>query len=103
VFCLIDETIPRTNRYTRFDPGTNLLHPSKALFLKPPSKLAAFVLHFFSALGLTENTIHPQTGVILETNNLTILNFLLKHSGPMNEKSLVQTLMCTQVRSVGYC
>jgi len=39
----------------------------------------------------------PSNGVVLEATNLTILNFLLLRLGPMNEKKLVQVLMCTQV------
>jgi UDP-N-acetylglucosamine--dolichyl-phosphate N-acetylglucosaminephosphotransferase len=73
------------------------LHPSKVLFLTPPSRLATFVLHLFSAFGLTELTLHPNTGNILEANNLTILNFFLLRLGPMNEKRLVKVLMCSQV------
>ena len=81
----------------RFDANTNLLHPSKALFLTPPSRLTTFVLHLFSAFGLTELTLHPKTGIILEASNLTILNFFLLRLGPMNEKKLVKVLMCSQV------
>jgi UDP-N-acetylglucosamine--dolichyl-phosphate N-acetylglucosaminephosphotransferase len=39
----------------------------------------------------------PTNGVVLEATNLTILNFLLLRLGPMNEKKLVQVLICTQV------
>lgn len=85
------------HRVPRFDPTTNLLHPSKALFMTPPSRLATFVLHLFSAFGLTELTLHPNTGNILEANNLTILNFFLLRLGPMNEKRLVKVLMSSQV------
>lgn len=81
----------------RFDPNTNLLHPSKALFFKPPSRLATMILRIISILGLTELTLHPKTGVILESNNLTILNFFLLRLGPMNERRLVQVLMLSQV------
>ena len=83
--------------FSRFDATTNLLHPSKALFPTPPSRLSTFVLRLFSAFGLTELTLHPNTGNILEANNLTILNFFLLHLGPMNEKRLVKVLMCSQV------
>ncbi|KAF5360795.1 hypothetical protein D9756_004777 [Leucocoprinus leucothites] len=85
------------HRVPRFDPNTNLLHPSKAIFEKPPSQLTTFVLHTFATLGLTELTVHPASGVILEATNLTILNFFLVRLGPMNEKRLVQVLMCSQV------
>lgn len=85
----------------RFDPDTNLLHPSKAkLNEKPPSKLAIFVLRIFFVLGLTDLTLDPKNGQILEATNLTILNFLLVRFGPMTEKRLVQVLMVTQVSVV---
>ncbi|KIK07992.1 hypothetical protein K443DRAFT_672877 [Laccaria amethystina LaAM-08-1] len=86
------------HRVPRFDPNTNLLHPSKTMFeLGPPSKISALVLHTLSTLGLTELTVHPNTGTILEANNLTILNFFLLKLGPMNEKSLVKVLILSQV------
>ncbi|KAI0036492.1 N-acetylglucosaminephosphotransferase [Vararia minispora EC-137] len=85
------------HRVPRFDSDTNLLYPSKALFMKPPSGLSTFVLRIFEALRLTELTTHPQTGVILEATNLTILNFLLVKLGPMNEKRLTQTLIGIQI------
>ncbi|KAJ3819503.1 UDP-N-acetylglucosamine-dolichyl [Lentinula raphanica] len=84
------------HRVPRFDAGTNLLHPSKAMFMRPPSKLAATVLRIFSVFGLVELTLHP-SGVILETTNLTILNFFLVRLGPMNEKRLVQVLICSHI------
>ena len=96
---IVYHDIPLENCFfsPRFDANTNLLHPSKALFLTPPSRLTTFVLHLFSAFGLTELTLHPKTGNILEANNLTILNFFLLRLGPMNEKRLVKVLICSQV------
>jgi UDP-N-acetylglucosamine--dolichyl-phosphate N-acetylglucosaminephosphotransferase len=86
------------HRVPRFDPDTNLLHPSKAKFSeKPASKLATLILRLFSTFGLTHLTIDPASGRILEATNLTILNFLLVRFGPMTEKRLVQVLMATQV------
>ncbi|KAG2151366.1 glycosyl transferase family 4-domain-containing protein [Suillus clintonianus] len=86
------------HRVPRFVPDTNLLHPSKTIFDKrPPTRLASLVLRVFATLGLTELTMDPTSGVVLEATNLTILNFLLLRLGPMNEKKLVQVLMCTQV------
>lgn len=86
----------------RFDADTDLLHPSKALFPTPPSRLTTFVLHLFSAFGLTELTLHPKTGNILEANNLTILNFFLLRLGPMTEKKLVKVLICSQVSILAF-
>ncbi|TFK28036.1 UDP-N-acetylglucosamine-dolichyl [Coprinopsis marcescibilis] len=84
------------HRVPRFDPETNLLHPSKAQFLKPPSKISTAILHIFAKLGLVELTRHSKDGSILEVTNLTILNFFLVHLGPMNEKRLNQVLMLSQ-------
>ncbi|KAF5338885.1 hypothetical protein D9611_008778 [Ephemerocybe angulata] len=85
------------HRVPRFDPETNLLHPSKAQFLKPPSKLSTLVLRIFSILGLVDLTTHPNNGSILETSNLTLFNVFLVRFGPMKEERLNQLLMCTQV------
>ncbi|KAJ8520858.1 hypothetical protein ONZ45_g2377 [Pleurotus djamor] len=85
------------HRVPRFDSNTNLLHPSKAMFERPPSRLSTLLLRVFAMLGLAEITPHPKSGVILETTNLTILNFLLVRLGPMTEKKLVKTLMLVQV------
>ncbi|KDR82702.1 hypothetical protein GALMADRAFT_238197 [Galerina marginata CBS 339.88] len=88
------------HRVPRFEPETNLLHPSRASeerFPKPPSRLTTFVLQVLSTLGLTEVTADPSTGVITNTTNLTILNFFLLRLGPMNEKHLVQVLIASQV------
>ncbi|PPR05359.1 hypothetical protein CVT24_007973 [Panaeolus cyanescens] len=85
------------HRVPRFDRDTNLLHPSKALFLTPPAKVTTMILHIFSTLGFVELTVHPKTGVIFETTNLTILNFFLVRFGPLKEKSLVKVLICSQV------
>jgi UDP-N-acetylglucosamine--dolichyl-phosphate N-acetylglucosaminephosphotransferase len=84
----------------RFDPATGLLHPSKTQFARPPSELTTFILRVFTALGLTDLVTHPTSGIILEANNLTILNFFLLRFGPMNEKRLVQVLIGFQVSSV---
>ncbi|KAF7314212.1 UDP-N-acetylglucosamine--dolichyl-phosphate N-acetylglucosaminephosphotransferase [Mycena kentingensis (nom. inval.)] len=85
------------HRVPRIDHDTNLLHPSHAQFLTPPSKLTILVLRVLSALGLAEVTHNPATGAITSTTNLTILNFFLVRLGPMNEKRLVQVLMLSQV------
>jgi len=85
------------HRVPRFDPNTNLLHPSKVLFEHPPSHASTLVMRALSLLGLTELTIHPNSGQILECTNLTILNVFLVRLGPMNEKRLVQVLICTQI------
>ncbi|KAF8630894.1 hypothetical protein AX17_005252 [Amanita inopinata Kibby_2008] len=85
------------HRVPRFDPETNMLHPSKTLFQTRPSYLTVLTLRTLSAFGLTELTIHPKTGAILESTNLTILNFFLVRLGPMNEKNLVKVLIWSQI------
>ncbi|KAF9267536.1 N-acetylglucosaminephosphotransferase [Marasmius fiardii PR-910] len=84
------------HRIPRFDRDTNLLHPSMAKFVTPPSALATLVIRIFSALGLVKTTTDPKTGTIIEVTNLTILNFFVVRLGPMTEKRLVQVLMCSQ-------
>ncbi|KAI0264012.1 N-acetylglucosaminephosphotransferase [Gloeopeniophorella convolvens] len=84
------------HRVPRFDSETHLLHPSKAQFLKRPSRLSAIVLRLLAALGCTELTALPD-GTILEATNLTLLNTLLVRLGPMREKHLTQTLIGVQV------
>ncbi|GLB38436.1 putative glycosyl transferase family 4 [Lyophyllum shimeji] len=85
------------HRVPRYDPDTNLLYPSTTEFPKPPSRITNVTLRTMAALGLTELALHPSTGAIQTATNLTILNFLLVRLGPMNEKRLVQVLMCSQV------
>ncbi|KAF8964190.1 N-acetylglucosaminephosphotransferase [Flammula alnicola] len=85
------------HRVPRLDKDTNLLYPSQAKFSSSPPKLTIIVLRLFSALGLTELTVDPSTGAIINATNLTILNFFLLRLGPMSEKRLVQVLMCAQV------
>lgn len=87
-----------TNTFCRLDPNTNLLYPSKTLFLKTPPTLTTNTLRTLSMLGLTELTLHETNGTVLESTNLTILNYLLLRLGPMSEKSLVKTLIVVQVR-----
>jgi hypothetical protein len=59
--------------------------------------MTTVVLRILSALKLTEVTTDPATGAIVNTTNLTILNFFLLRFGPMTEKRLVQVLICSQV------
>ena len=85
------------HRVPRFDPGTNLLHPSVVVFERPPSVRTSSTLTLLSLLGLTRLTRHPKTGQILEATNLTILNWFLLKLGAMTEKQLVKVLCGTQV------
>jgi len=92
--------LPLHTHILRIDKDSNLLYPSTASekkFPAPPSRLSTLILRVLEKLGLTELTIDSKTGVITNTTNLTILNVLLLFLGPMNEKRLVQVLMCSQV------
>ncbi|KAF8526101.1 N-acetylglucosaminephosphotransferase [Gautieria morchelliformis] len=84
------------HRIPRPDPATSLLTPSTTDFPQPPSRLTTMTLKVFSALRLTQLTIHPTTGQILSATNLTILNLLLVHVGPMSERGLVLLVMSVQ-------
>jgi UDP-N-acetylglucosamine--dolichyl-phosphate N-acetylglucosaminephosphotransferase len=86
----------RTHFVPSFDADTYLLHPSKAQFLKRPSRLSTVVLQVLAGLGFTELTTLPD-GTILEATNLTLLNVLLLRLGPMREKRLTQALIVVQV------
>jgi len=86
------------HRVPKFDGQTNLLHPSTMTFYNnPPSQLASLAMTMLSTAGLSELTVRPQDGKIVEATNLTILNVFLVRLGPMSEKRLVQTLIGTQV------
>ena len=85
------------HRVPRFDPDTNLLHPSTVAFERPPSARTSSALQLLSLLGLTRLIKHPKTGQILEATNLTILNWFLVRLGPMTERRLVKVLCVTQV------
>jgi hypothetical protein len=54
-------------------------------------------LKIFATVGLTRITTHPTTGQILSATNLTILNYMLVHMGPMSERGLVLMMMSVQV------
>lgn len=84
----------------RYDPETQLLHPSRAEFKdKRPTALATLVLRIFSALGLVQLEFDERSGEVARTTNLTILNVFLLRLGPMREDSLTKVLIATQVSS----
>ncbi|KAI0647720.1 N-acetylglucosaminephosphotransferase [Trametes meyenii] len=86
------------HRVPRFDPETQLLHPSRAEFKeKRPTALTVLVLRVLSALGLVELAFDERTGELASTTNLTILNVFLLRLGPMREDSLTRVLIATQV------
>ena len=81
----------------RFDPETNIVHPSIAVFERPPSKLTTVILKVLAALRLTRLEIHPRTHVILSATNLTLLNAILVFVGPMREATLTSCVIVLQV------
>ncbi|WWC58101.1 uncharacterized protein I303_100636 [Kwoniella dejecticola CBS 10117] len=95
LFGLVD--CPR-HRLPHYDEKTNLLNPSKVIFDEPPPTRTVIVLEILSFLRLVKlerNLPQPgdkdrriQKGYIKSSTNLTILNFLLIHFGPLREDSL---------------
>ncbi|KAK1926073.1 putative UDP-N-acetylglucosamine-dolichyl-phosphate N-acetylglucosaminephosphotransferase [Papiliotrema laurentii] len=112
LFHLVD--CPR-HRLPRYDSQTDLLHPSVTLFERPPPAKTRIVLEILSFLRLVrleriphrENAVaktssaHLQKtskkGQIVSTTNLTILNFLLVHFGPMHEQTLCSVMAGIQI------
>lgn len=86
------------HRIPRLDLETHLLHPSEVSFSDAsPSRMTAATLRTLALFGFAELTLHPTSGAISSSTNLTILNFFLLRLGPMKEKSLVKILICCQV------
>ncbi|KAG5638249.1 hypothetical protein H0H81_001018 [Sphagnurus paluster] len=85
------------HRVPRYDKDTNMLYPSTVELVRPPSRLTTLVLRVLAGMGLAQLTVHPTSGQVLTTTNLTILNVFLVRMGAMREKQLVQVLMCAQV------
>lgn len=79
-----------------------MLSPSTTPFTRSPSRHTTILLRLLSSLGLVRLSIHPGTGEINETTNMTILNVFLVRLGPMNEKRLVKVLIGTQVSYSDY-
>lgn len=82
--------------YDRYDAKTDLLRPSLTMFEKPPPPQTRITLEILALLRLVrldrleppESNPRPRRGQIVSSTNLTILNFLLIHFGPLHERTL---------------
>ncbi|KAK8845545.1 hypothetical protein IAR55_006260 [Kwoniella newhampshirensis] len=100
-----------------YDPDNGLLNPSRVVFEKPPPVRTRVTLQILEVFGLVkleripvrseltkgsheEHSSH-EAGQIISSTNLTIINFLLVHFGPMHERSLCMTVGAVQVACSG--
>ena len=79
----------------RYDRKTDRLHFSTASFrlnsLRWPGRLALRLGHAVGVVFLSEG------GGMVTCNNLTIINLLLKLTGPLHERRVTQALLALQV------
>jgi hypothetical protein len=116
---IVHERFKHADKERRFDPSSGLLRPSLVLFEEPPPLHTKVVLRILEALHLVKlervpiptpsgtnasTTGKPPlsdqsagTGQIVSSTNLTILNFMLVHFGPLHEKSLCTLMGVLQV------
>nr|XP_019014482.1 UDP-N-acetylglucosamine-dolichyl-phosphate N-acetylglucosaminephosphotransferase [Kwoniella pini CBS 10737]OCF53263.1 UDP-N-acetylglucosamine-dolichyl-phosphate N-acetylglucosaminephosphotransferase [Kwoniella pini CBS 10737] len=89
------------HRLPSYDEKTNLLNPSKVLFDSSPPKKTIIVLKLLSILKLVklEYDVDDNNNkeYIKSSTNLTILNFLLIHFGPLKEDKLCILMGLIQV------
>ncbi|KAL7335378.1 tunicamycin resistance protein [Mucor circinelloides] len=64
---------------------------------KPMGKLGNMALKLLRALGLLKVFEYNKEGRIVECNNLTLLNLVLAHLGPMSERNTTLTVLFIQV------
>ncbi|WVW81776.1 hypothetical protein I302_103773 [Kwoniella bestiolae CBS 10118] len=82
------------HRLPFYDEKTNLLNPSLVTFTSPPPLRTRIVLEILSFLRLVKLEYHDpakdanERRYIKSSTNLTIINFLLVHFGPMREDRL---------------
>ncbi|OCF59673.1 UDP-N-acetylglucosamine-dolichyl-phosphate N-acetylglucosaminephosphotransferase [Kwoniella mangroviensis CBS 10435] len=97
------------HRLPSYDEKTNLLNPSLVVFESPPPLKTTIVLEILSFLRLVKLEYHqspnPKSSTdkkyIKSSTNLTIINFLLVHFGPMREDRLCMLVGFVQV--IGSC
>lgn len=83
------------HRLPHFNVKTGLLEPSRAQFVKPPSRPVAMALKLLKKLRLIELWTNNQDEPV-ECTNLTILNLWLVMFGPMREDKLTMGIMGLQ-------
>ena len=88
------------HRLPKFSKDTNTVSMSIAHFpksqLKPLGSLALSILQTFGLVHITTIREEGQEDVV-ECNNLTLINFILKLLGPMHEQTLTVFLLVLQV------
>ncbi|KAI8846862.1 glycosyl transferase family 4-domain-containing protein [Chytridium lagenaria] len=84
------------HRMPRLNEKTNMIEPSVAS-LKNTKSLGRLMVRFLEALGMARVKRDSKTGDMLEVNNLTLLNLILVHSGPIPESQLAVRLILIQV------
>ncbi|WRT63858.1 uncharacterized protein IL334_000783 [Kwoniella shivajii] len=99
LFGLVD--CPR-HRLPSYDDRSGLLNPSRVIFELPPPRKTVIVLEILSFLKLVKLERLPpinesSKGYIKSSTNLTIINFLLVHFGPMREDKLCILVGIVQV------
>jgi len=92
LFGLVD--CPR-HRLPSYDAGTGLLDPSLTVFEKPPPAKTKVTLRVLELLRLAR--VDRKEGQIVSSTNLTILNFLLVHFGPLHERTLCSLVGALQI------
>ena len=80
----------------RFNEKTGLLNPSLTMFEKPPVFRTRITLEILELLRLVRLD-RLESGQIVSSSNLTILNFLLVHAGPLHERTLCLLVGAIQV------
>lgn len=96
LFKIVD--CPR-HRLPKFNPETGLLEPSRAVFdKKPPSKLAKIMIVVLEKLCLLK-VWRDEKGAIESISNMTLINLVLVHVGPLREDHLAMVLLGIQFAS----
>lgn len=80
------------HRLPRFDPESNLMHPSYATF--KPRSWQAIALQVLEKLHLI--SIKRENHTIVDFSNMTLINLFLVWFGPMKENHLCTLLLATQ-------
>ncbi|XP_053307957.1 UDP-N-acetylglucosamine--dolichyl-phosphate N-acetylglucosaminephosphotransferase [Spea bombifrons] len=91
------------HRLPRLDPGTGKLGMSYSKFkTKELSEIGAFIVKVTETLGVVHvKREQGEDGEFTEINNMTLINFVLKLTGPTHERNLTLLLLLIQV--VGSC
>lgn len=86
------------HRMPRLDPDTGLLKCStvKPNDKKPMGTLGNMALKLLHGLGLLKVFEYDTNGKIIECNNLTLLNLVLAHIGPMSERNTTIVVLFIQ-------